>query len=154
MRTSNYEIMIANTPLRESDPFLVIVDDDPDDLEMIAEVYAELNAGERVRTLGSGEALVELLEASPDPSHLPSLIVLDYNMPRLSGATLLLLLKGDPRYRHIPVAMYSTTLSPDIEKELTEAGAIFCRQKPTTEASVRQLLVEFLSLADLFHESP
>lgn len=154
MRILNNETMITeNSPLPEPDPCLILVDDDPDDLEIVADVYAGLNVTNKVKLLNSGEALMEFLEACDQDSQLPSLIVLDYNMPRLSGSTLLMLLKKDQRFKRIPVAVYSTNLLPDIEKQLIEDGAMFCRKKPTTEAQVRQLLIEFLSLADIFHES-
>jgi CheY-like chemotaxis protein len=144
--------MLPDTPLYEPDSFFVIVDDDPDDLEMITDICAELNLEDRSRTFNSGESLLDFLDNISEPLPLPSLIVIDYNMPRMSGLTLLHLLKDDKRYHHIPVIIYSTTVSLESEKDLLTAGAIFCRKKRTTHTGVKQLIVEFLSIADIYHD--
>jgi CheY-like chemotaxis protein len=152
IRFLNPEIMLPDTSLYEPDSYFVIVDDDPDDLELITDVCAELNLEDRSKTFNSGEVLLDFLDTISELSLLPSLIVIDFNMPRMSGLTLLHLLKENKRYRHIPVIIYSTTISVLSEKDLLTAGAIFCRQKRTTQIGVRQLLIEFLSIADIYHD--
>jgi len=132
--------------------FLVIVDDDADDLELIKDVYEELNLSKKVITLTSADNLIHLLDQVPDPSNLPSLIVLDYNMPKVGGLELLLILKSHKVYKNIPVIFYSTTMTMEIEETLLAAGAVYCFQKPVTIKGVRDFMKEIWSIADSFQQ--
>ena len=53
--------MTPDTPLYNSlnEPYLIIVDDDPDDLDLIKEIYSEIKLDHRVKFLNSGEALLD-----------------------------------------------------------------------------------------------
>jgi CheY-like chemotaxis protein len=59
--------------------------------------------------------VIQYLDKLNSESELPSLIVLDLNMPRLSGTETLRMLKNHTVYRHIPVKIFSTSMN-DIEK--------------------------------------
>jgi CheY-like chemotaxis protein len=132
--------------------FLVIVDDDADDLELIKDVYEELMLPKKIITLTSADKLISLLEQVPDPSLLPSLIVLDYNMPKVSGLELLHMLKLHKRFKNIPVIFYSTTVTVEIEETLLSAGAVYCFQKPVTIKGVRDFMKQIWSIADSFQQ--
>jgi CheY-like chemotaxis protein len=91
--------------------FLIIVEDDAEDRALLRQVFAELDSAEDVILLSDSDQLMDLLESIPSKNQLPSLIVLDYNMPALSGESTLLILKEDDRFKHIPVSIYSSTMN-------------------------------------------
>ena len=132
--------------------FLVVVDDDADDLELIKDVCEELKLPKKITTLTSADKLIYLLEQVTDPSSLPSLIVLDYNMPKVSGLELLQILKSHKRFNNIPVIFYSTTVTMEIEETLLSAGALYCFQKPVPIKGVRDFMKEIWSIADSFQQ--
>jgi len=144
---------MEHAPSLALEPYLVFVDDDTDDLEVVIDTYAGMGLQNRIKVFTSGEALLDYLRTLEQPDLFPSLIVIDYNMPRINGLALLYELKKDKRLKHIPVAIYSTTLDTAKEKEMLETGALLCREKRTAPESIRQLMIEFLSFADIFHES-
>jgi two-component system phosphate regulon response regulator PhoB len=74
-------------------------------------------AGYRVICAGDGEEAL-LLAAN----HLPSLIMLDMLLPKLSGPEVLRSLKKDHRTAHIPVLVLSS-LSQTNERKLVKEGA-------------------------------
>lgn len=132
--------------------FLVVVDDDADDLELIKDVYEELKLPNKITMLSSADRLIYLLEEVTDFSLLPSLIVLDYNMPKVGGLELLHVLKSHKRFKNIPIIFYSTTMTQEIEETLLSSGALYCFQKPVTIKGVRDFMKEIWSIADSFHQ--
>jgi chemotaxis family two-component system response regulator Rcp1 len=62
----------------------------------------------------------------------PHLILLDMNMPRLSGLDTLSRIKADPDLRVIPVIMLSTAGSPEDVRKSYRAGANAYLRKPAT----------------------
>jgi DNA-binding response OmpR family regulator len=79
---------------------ILVVDDEELNLEFFEVMLSKL--GFNVEKAGDGfEALEKVKRFFPD------LIILDVIMPRMSGWELLKTLKGDPKYREIPIIMLS-----------------------------------------------
>jgi len=131
----------------QKEGYLVIVEDDADDRLLLQQVFNDLKWEQQVMILNGSEALLYLLEAIPNNSLLPSLIVLDYNMPPLSGEATLLMLKKDKRFEHIPVSIYSTCMDHRRENLLKVLGAFSCRKKPDTIAGLKELMFEYKRFA-------
>ncbi|HEU0065133.1 MAG TPA: hypothetical protein VFQ58_08880 [Flavisolibacter sp.] len=154
MRFQKPEIMETNNaPMLGPEPYLIIVDDDAEYLDQIINIYADLSLAQRIKMFGSVQSLMDFLQHLNDLSDFPSLIVLDYNLPLLNNNMILSVLKKDTRFHFIPVAIYSKGLYSEMEKELLLAGAIYCREKSKGREKIKQMLIEFLSLADLYHDS-
>jgi len=103
----------------------------------------ELDPSLTVLTAENGLEMVALLDKSTDP-HLPGLIILDQNMPKMTGKDSLLFLKESPRYRHIPVILYSTYQVKDFFLECQDLGAVDVVSKPDTLQNYREMIRDFL----------
>lgn len=57
-----------------------------------------------------------MLKSNFTSSVYPCLIVLDLNMPKMSGTQTLSKIKCEENFKHIPVIIYSTSINP-VEKE-------------------------------------
>ena len=79
----------------------------------------------------------------PD-DRLPCLLVLDYNMPELNGAEILLELKKDRRYDSIPKVIWSTSGSDTYKSICLALGAKDYIMKPSNvkdfEDTVRHIV--------------
>ena len=85
----------------------MVVDDDPDDIDLFKEFLSEADNGCHLITANDGvDALRQLRTTGIDPD----VIFLDYNMPLMNGMRCLVALKEDPLLMDIPVVMHSTTL--------------------------------------------
>ena len=85
------------TPVQKT---LLIVDDDPDDIQLFCEALAEINETIHCFSATNGEEALQLLKATIVK---PDFIFLDLNMPRMSGKQLLVQLKSDAQFASIPV---------------------------------------------------
>ena len=102
-------------------PFIVLIDDDEDDLDMLSSAL-QIH-GFRVKTFNAGHHAIESLKAMATVHDLPELIILDYNMPRLNGEQVLNLLKSEDSVKSVPVFIYSTCLSEVCQNALVAMGA-------------------------------
>ena len=113
-------------------PKILLVDDDPEDRDVLKDALEQLKAGNEIVCAENGEAALRLLARNAGVVNNPCLIVLDLNMPRMNGTQTLKALKADPRFQEITVVIYSTSVNP-IEKETCmNLGAHAYIIKPTT----------------------
>jgi CheY-like chemotaxis protein len=106
---------------------LLIVDDDPDDIQLFCEAVTEINKTFHCYSAANGEAALQLLKVAIVK---PDFIFLDLNMPRMSGKQCLVQLKKNSQFAKIPVVIYSTSkIKNDVEDSLY-LGAIYFITKP------------------------
>ena len=89
--------------------------------------------------------LVDLLHTFSDDD-LPSLIVLDYNMPLLNGLETLKVLELDQRFNKIPKIIYSNSTQNHIKKLCFSAKAKGYITKGVTMDEIKENIQEMLSL--------
>ncbi|MEI6949990.1 response regulator [Paraflavisolibacter sp. H34] len=109
-------------------PYIVLVDDDEDERYIMNHAFSRIGWAEHVKFFGTPEELFQYLKNLPDTS-FPSLIVLDYNMPKINGMEALSFLKKHDAFRHIPVSVYSTSIPPGLKDKLFGVGAHSCHEK-------------------------
>ncbi|TCJ12025.1 response regulator [Flaviaesturariibacter flavus] len=126
---------------------ILLVEDDADDRYIMHQAFSELRFNNEVKMFSSGQELLEYLEHLPAQS-FPELFVLDYNMPAINGAELALFLRQQACYSDIPVVLYSTGMSPKLQRELLQAGVQRCYEKGMEYSEVLDLartLVDLIS---------
>ena len=111
---------------------ILVVDDDPDDCQLLAEVLLEIGWKGNAAFRHDGASALLMLNKLSEAGNLPALIILDINLPGISGMDLLKTIKL--LYPRIPVLMYSTTCTPEILQEARKNGAIDCHTKATSHA--------------------
>jgi CheY-like chemotaxis protein len=127
-------------------PYILLIDDDEDDLEILSSSLKLL--GLNIKIFNAGDKALAYLNSKIGA--LPILIILDYNMPRINGEQVLLLLKSNAYTRNIPVIMYSTTMSAIFEHAIIDLGAMACFTKPSSYSDFKKQAGLFRDLAVLF----
>lgn len=102
---------------------ILLVDDDVEDREIIQDALGDLGYHSVVHFEENGEKALAFLESAYQAGALPSMVILDLNMPRMNGTQTLRHLKTDQRFRNIPVIIYSTSLNRIERDECLALGA-------------------------------
>jgi CheY-like chemotaxis protein len=89
---------------------LVVIEDDPDDQEMIKRVLSKMELVNEVKFFADGEQALKYFESSPEK---PFLIICDINMPLLNGLELKRKIQSSDvlRKKCYPFVFLTTTVS-------------------------------------------
>jgi DNA-binding response OmpR family regulator len=104
---------------------VLIVDDDPGALLLIKTILSSEDY--HLVTAQDGEEARQLLEKSPEEFLA---VVLDWDMPKLSGIELLSWIKAHPALEDIPVVMQTAMDSSEQIRQGIDAGAFYYLTKP------------------------
>ncbi len=110
-------------------PDILIVDDDPGMVQALARVIRPLG---RLRFATQGLDALRLMAESP-----PDLVLLDAQMPGMSGFEVLEAIKGDPLLADIPVIFVTSHAEATFEQTGLEKGAADFIAKPIRPAIVQ-----------------
>lgn len=115
---------------------ILVADDDPDDRLMLAEALDESQVPNELHMVEDGEELLEYLRCEGRyvgrTGQLPSLILLDLNMPRLDGREALEQIKRDPALRRIPVVVLTTSRAEEDIFQIYDLGVNSFITKPVS----------------------
>jgi two-component system response regulator len=103
---------------------ILLVEDNAGDAVLIQQILADAAAPVNLHIVRDGEQALTLLS---DAHFRPSLIILDLNIPRISGTVLLERWKS----QNIPVVVFSSSLNDAERARVLELGAREFVQKPT-----------------------
>lgn len=110
---------------------ILLADDDREDRFIMADAFNEVGLSNAIHFVENGEKVISYLEEMAN-EHLPSLIILDLNMPRMNGTQTLRSIKDNSRYNSIPVIIFSTSVNTIEMQECMEIGAASYITKPVT----------------------
>ena len=124
---------------------ILMADDDPDDRLLTADALKEARLINDIRFVENGEELLEYLRrqgkwAPPASAPRPGLILLDLNMPRKDGRTVLKELKEDPELRAIPVVILTTSKDDEDVFKSYDLGVNSYIVKPVTFEALVDIL--------------
>jgi DNA-binding response OmpR family regulator len=122
---------------------ILIADDDPLNVEFFEVILSKL--GFAVEKAEDGEAALEAVKRFH-----PDLIILDNIMPKMSGWELTKTLKGDPKYRDIPIIMLSALDDVKDKVEGFELGIDDYITKPFNFSEVLARIRAVLRSRELF----
>ena len=116
---------------------ILMADDDPDDRLLTEEAFAESRLANDLHFVKDGQELLDYLHhrgiyTDPKDFPTPGIILLDLNMPKKDGRQALAEIKGDPKLRHIPVVIMTTSKIDEDVLESYDLGANSYITKPVT----------------------
>lgn len=90
---------------------VLLVEDDPGDVLMTREAFADYKVANNLHVVSDGEqALAFLRKTGPfTEAPTPDLVLLDLNLPRVDGRQVLAEVKADEALRRIPVVVLTTS---------------------------------------------
>ncbi len=119
---------------RIDDPITVLlVEDNPGDVRLIRDAFEQLSTETTIHVATDGdEALGFLTECrDSDPDSVPDLVLLDLNLPRMTGLEFLETIKDDATLARIPVLVLTSSEAVEDVLDSYELSANAYLTKPT-----------------------
>lgn len=130
----------------ETDNWIVLVEDNPNDAELITRVFSKHNLANHLIILKDGaEALAYLIG---EDSHLdramtqPKVILLDLKLPKIDGTEVLRRIKADGRTANIPVVILTSSSEQSDLSECYQLGANSYVTKPIKFADFAKVVAD------------
>jgi two-component system response regulator len=100
---------------------ILLVEDNPDDVELTRIAFNQAKIANKLVVARDGAEALDYLFArgafaDRDPAHLPSIVLLDLNLPKVDGREVLQAIRGNELTRSLPVVVLTTSVEPfDVE---------------------------------------
>jgi two-component system alkaline phosphatase synthesis response regulator PhoP len=126
----------------EKEPYVLVVDDDPDILSGIVTVLE--SQPYRLATAQDGKKCMEMVA-----QEVPDLLILDLLMPRMDGWGVIREMRSEPRYANVPIMVLTTVIEDASRRryELETGMAMDVQQyvqKPIRPAELIRCVEELL----------
>jgi CheY-like chemotaxis protein len=99
---------------------ILLVEDDPKDIELTLAAFTEAKLANPIRIARDGAEALDLVAAEET---LPDIILLDLQIPKVSGLEVLRHLKSQPRTRAIPVVVLTASRRSEDFRAARQLGA-------------------------------
>ena len=113
---------------------ILLVEDNPADVEITRRALRESRAPVELIVVRDGQEAVEYLLRQGSHAgadwRMPDLVLLDLNLPRLTGREVLERLRATEAFRSVPVVVLTTSTRPEDVRDLYAAGANTYIEKP------------------------
>ncbi|PWV54300.1 response regulator [Chitinophaga sp. S165] len=120
--------------LGHSKRLILLAEDDIDDQELLENAIEEIDPSWQLVCIPNGRKFVKYLENIGE-EELPALMILDYNIPELTGVEVVKELNDKGRFMDIPKIIWSTSASPVFKAKSIELGVKDYITKPNDLAS-------------------
>ena len=124
---------------------ILFADDDLDDQELLKEAFLKIEDKLIIHTRTTGKEALAFLQSCSDYD-LPSLIILDYNIPDMNGAEIVETINANHRYDSITKVVWSTSNSPMYREICKKAGIDHYFEKPQRYQDILRLGKKMLEL--------
>jgi CheY-like chemotaxis protein len=125
------------TELKPHKHIILYADDDIDDLQLVKEAFTQYAKNVEVVTVRDGVEALSYLNNINDGELIPCLIILDINMPKMTGKEALMKLRQQDKFKNIPAMLFTTSSMPLDKDFATKYNAGFI----TKPIDVRQMEV-------------
>lgn len=113
---------------------VLLIEDNPGDVRLLQEAFRELHANIHLRVARDGAEGIEAVEKESvnKTHHSPDLILLDLNLPKISGHDVLARIKSNPHTRCIPVIVLTSSRAEVDVRRAYESHANAYLRKPSS----------------------
>lgn len=122
---------------------VLLAEDDPDDIDLFREALADNNVASSITLITRGDEVIPYLK---DCILLPDIIVLDLNLPKLSGQQILRQIRTLDFFKEIPVLILTTSNSKSDYETCMSAGANKFITKPTSNEGFSEMTEALLAI--------
>jgi len=122
---------------------VLLVEDNEADIILTSEILASVGIDQAIKVTRDGAEAIQFIkkEGPFENEHTPDLVLLDINLPKISGKDVLSFIKKHDAYKSIPVIIYT---SSEMEKDVIEcydAGAELYLNKSHSMESFEKVVI-------------
>jgi CheY-like chemotaxis protein len=90
---------------------ILLIEDNEGDILLTTEAFEESKIVNSITAIKDGKKAINFFETLSSKDDAPHLVLLDINLPRVSGHEVLMYIKTSEKYKSIPVIMLTTSSS-------------------------------------------
>lgn len=145
--------------MKAEDPIILVVDDSAHDALLMRTVFARAGLVQPLQFAHDGDEAIAYLQGdSPFADRaqfpLPTVMLLDLNMPRKNGFELLEWIRRQPALRRLPVIVLSASSQPEDIRRSYDLGASAYLVKPGNLDGLMHLARTLVAWLQLSHVAP
>jgi DNA-binding response OmpR family regulator len=126
---------------------ILLIEDDIDDVELLKEAFKENKVNYELELIMEGDRVNPYLQ---DGDSIPSIIILDLNLPKTDGKEILKDIKSSDTFKNIPLIVFSTSSSKQDAEFAYSYGANNFITKPTTIAGWNETIDIIVHTAETY----
>lgn len=108
---------------------VVLVDDDEIDIRLARMIHERSDIENDFLAFGDGPSFLAHLDACIDGGVLPSMVLLDINMPKMDGFQVLESMRARDEFREIPVTMFYSNSDDPRDRDRAARNGTILKQK-------------------------
>ena len=129
---------------------IYILDDDIDDLELLSSAFKELECSSNISCFTTSVNLLDNIDLFKI-NELPDIIILDHQLPVISGGDVVTEIRKKKKYNNITIAIYSTMVQTAKIENMLLNGVDFYLSKGTSYAELKKHVGKFCQAIDDKH---
>ena len=102
---------------------ILLVEDNPDDVDLTLRAFSKHNIANEILVARDCQEAMDFLLAREQDAALPQVVLLDLNLPRVSGLDVLRRIRANEKTRYLPVVVLTSSQE---EADLIESYALGC----------------------------
>ncbi|MGE5679452.1 MAG: response regulator [Bacillota bacterium] len=130
---------------------ILLVEDNRADINLISLILKEADSTINLNVVQNGQDAVDFLFRNDNYAEAPEpdFIILDINLPLMSGIEVLAEIKKDMRLKSIPVIIFSSTFTDEERKQVINLGCDSYFHKPLMLEDYESTVRSFIEFAPL-----
>ncbi len=137
--------------MRVNAPYILIAEDDEDDRLLLSDAFKEHKIEQKIVFVTNGKEVLKHFENIEDGKMdaFPSLLILDLNMPKVSGKQVLKELQFKSYFNQFNTVVFSTTSCENEVKSCMDLGISKYFVKPSGYQAFLEIVNQFCVLAGI-----
>jgi len=126
---------------------ILLVEDNEGDILLTREAFEESKIVNYITLIRDGKEAIKYFENITDKSDIPNLVLLDINLPKVSGHEVLIYIKSHEKYKAIPIIMLTTSSS---EKDIKQSYKNYVNCYITKPIEVADFMMAIAKIEDFW----